>query len=375
MTDHRRCTAQTVPGELRHLHQGAVARAHVVAEDVVDPAALFGTGLHVHVAHLPGLIGQSRVLAARQGGDGGHRLLIVDIERLHQLAVDREAESRRTGNELGVKGGEVATAAALADQRLRQLIELVEAVGPVAVIVELEIEAPLGREAGNGRGLPHLGESLTERRQSGVEALGDRKRAVGGTLAFLQRFQADQDRALVRTGAIESVAADDRGFAHVGLLLDDRRDRFGHGFTRAQRGPVLELIDPGQIALVLLGDETGGHAGEGECGDHQAGSEAHHHPPTGLDQGLHQTGVPRLQPGEDSVETVEDQRQVGAGQGADHHAEHVGPAAEGCGAEAAEGQAHDHAGRDPDRAAGFLGRGAAQQQAREHRGERQGVER
>ena len=142
MADDRWCAGQFHLRELRHLHQFAIAAGDVVAEDVVHVGPLLGAGLQVDVADLAVFVGEPCVAATSEGGDGGHRLLVVDIQGTHHGAIDLELEGRRAGNELGVEGGEHAALTPRLDQFLGFVIELVEAV-TAGEIVELEVEAPL----------------------------------------------------------------------------------------------------------------------------------------------------------------------------------------------------------------------------------------
>ena len=80
VADHRRRAAELAAGELRHLHQFVVAVAHVVAQHILKVAAAIGLGLHIDVAHLTALVGEAGVIAARQHGDGLHRLLEIHVE-------------------------------------------------------------------------------------------------------------------------------------------------------------------------------------------------------------------------------------------------------------------------------------------------------
>ena len=134
------------------------------------------------------------------------------------------------------------------------------------------------------------------------------------------------------------------------------------------------MEDAQAVALVFIGDESGGQSGEGESCEHDAHRQSTKNQ---LAQGDHpgeQGGVGPLQALKAGVERREDLGQVGPGQGANAHTGQVGPAAEGCGAEAPEGQPHDHAHHDPGSTARFGGCLPGQDQAREHRRETKGVE-
>ena len=89
VADHRRRTAQLRLGELSHLHQAPVAVAHVVTEHVVDGLALIRRALNIDVAHLAALVGESGIVAAGEGRDAVHRLLVVDVQRPHHIPIHR----------------------------------------------------------------------------------------------------------------------------------------------------------------------------------------------------------------------------------------------------------------------------------------------
>ena len=82
-----------------------------------------------------------------------HRLLKVDVQGTKNRSIDLQAKGRGTRNELGVEVGVGTTGLTLAHQLFRQLIQLGEGVSAVTEVVELEIEPPLRRKTGNGRGL------------------------------------------------------------------------------------------------------------------------------------------------------------------------------------------------------------------------------
>ena len=157
-------------------------------------------------------------------------------------------------------------------------------------------------------------------------------------------------------------------------MLEDGSDLSAHRLGLVQGGAVLQLIDACEIALVFIGNEGGGDGSEGQCGDHDAAAQSHHHPAPSADQGLDQVGIGALQAAELVVEHPEDQGQIGAGHTSHHDAEQVGPAAEGRGAEASEGQAHDHTGYRPPPAFGCWCFAALEDQAREHRREGECIE-
>ena len=119
MADHRWSAAELGVSELRHLHQATLAIPHVVAQHVVDALALVRCALHIDVAHLAALVGEPGVIAAGEGCDAVHRLLIVDVQRPHHVAVDRQANGGRAGVELGVERGEITARIALLDQLIR----------------------------------------------------------------------------------------------------------------------------------------------------------------------------------------------------------------------------------------------------------------
>ena len=143
VADHRWCTGEIRLSKLRHLHHLAVSVADVIAEDVVEIAALIRLRLHIDVAHLTALVGEAGVVATREHSDGLHRLLEINVQSAQDRAIDLQAESRCAGHKLGVEGGELTTGLAGAHQLLSQIIELSEGVSTVAEIVELEIEATL----------------------------------------------------------------------------------------------------------------------------------------------------------------------------------------------------------------------------------------
>ena len=144
MADDRRRTGELGFGEFRHLHHLAVAVADVIGQDVLQLAAIGRLGLDVDIAHLAALIGETGVVAAGQHGDGVHRLLKIDVQGPHDLAVDIKSEGRRTRDELGVKGAEGTGCLALDHQFVGQLIKLHKGETAVALVVELEVEAALG---------------------------------------------------------------------------------------------------------------------------------------------------------------------------------------------------------------------------------------
>ena len=169
MADHRRGAGEFRRGKLAHLHQLVVAVAHVVTEHILQGAASRSFGLHIDVAHLAVLIGESGIVAASEHGDRLHGLLEVDIEGPHDRAIDRQTKGRRAGNELGVETGKLIGSGTRGHQLLGQSIKLVEAVGTVAEVVELEIETTLGREAWNRRGLGCNHQATADFGELGIE--------------------------------------------------------------------------------------------------------------------------------------------------------------------------------------------------------------
>ena len=100
------------------------------------------------------------------------------------------------------------------------VIELVEAVGPIAQIIELEIEAALGREARDRRRLGRYGQPGADFLKLGVEAGNDRRGFVFRTGTFIKGLQTKEEHTLIRARTVEAVAADHGGRNNIGLTLE-----------------------------------------------------------------------------------------------------------------------------------------------------------
>ena len=182
---NRRRTGEVCLGKLGHLHHLVVVAADVVAQDVIKLAAALRFSLHVDVAHLAVLIGETGIVAASKDRNRLHGGLEIHIQGAHDRSIDLEAESWGAGDELGIKRREITAFRASHHQFLGEVIELVEAVGPIAEVIELEVETALGREAGDRRWLGCHGQAGTDCLQFGVEAGHDRRGLVLSSRAFI----------------------------------------------------------------------------------------------------------------------------------------------------------------------------------------------
>ena len=133
-----------------------------------------------------------------------HRLLKINIQGSHDRAIDLQAKSRCTGDELGIEGGKLSTGSALSDELLGEAIELTKGIGPIAEVVELEIEATLGREARNGWGLGSHRQASTQLFKLGVEPPHNGWGLVLRARALLEGFQAKEKQTLVWAGTVKS---------------------------------------------------------------------------------------------------------------------------------------------------------------------------
>ena len=206
MAHNRGRTGEVCLRKLGHLHHFIVVAADVIAQDVIKLAATLRFGLHIDIAYLAVLIGQTGIVATRKDGNRLHGVLEIHIQGTHDRSIDLEAESWGAGDELGIQRGEVAAGRARNHQFLGQVIELVKAVGPIAEVIELEVETALGRETGDRRWLGCHGQAGTDCLQLGVKASHNRRGLVLGSGAFFQGLETKEEHPLIRAGTVKAVA-------------------------------------------------------------------------------------------------------------------------------------------------------------------------
>ena len=367
VADHRWRTAQLRTGKLRHLHHLAIAAAHVVPQNILQAAAVCGLGLHIDIAHLARLVGKAAVVAARQHGDRIHRLLEIDVQRPHNRAVYAQRIGGRTGDELGVDLAEIARVAALTHQLVRQIIQLVEAIGAVAFVVELEIEAPLARKPRHRRRRARHRHAAAQGRETTVQALDDRRRLGAAPPPLLQRLEAVEEHPLIRAGAVEAIAAHHRCGDDLLLLRQHRRHLPGHRLRLAQGGAVLQLEDAQPIALVLLRDKGRRQRLKGDTGEHNAAQQPRQDPAAPLDQARYQSRIAALHPREEGIEARKNPGQIRPRQPPGHQAHPIGERLEGGGRKPPERRPQhqaSHQSHQPPRRLRLL---TAQDQRRQHR--------
>ena len=206
VADNRRRTGEVCLGKLGHLHHLVVVAADVIAQDVIKLAAPLRFGLHIDIAHLAVLIGETGIVAACKDRNRLHGVLEIHIQGAHDRSIDLEAESWGAGDELGIERGEVAAGRARNHQFLSQVIELVEAIGPIAEVIELEVETALGRETRDRWWLGRHRQTGTDFLQLGVKASHNRRGLVLSSGAFFQGLETKEEHPLIRTRAVKAVA-------------------------------------------------------------------------------------------------------------------------------------------------------------------------
>ena len=152
--------------------------ADVVLADVLRVAAELLVGLHVDAIGAVVEVEVVDVARAHEGAEGRSDLAEGDAHGLGLLAVDGDEKLRVVGGEGGVHAGEAgAGSAALTDDGVGDAVDVAE--GVAAAVLQDELEAADGADAGDGGRLSGEGDAAGNAEELGADVGDD---GFGGEL-------------------------------------------------------------------------------------------------------------------------------------------------------------------------------------------------
>ncbi len=156
-------------------------------------------------------------------------------------------------------------------QILRDVVELFD--GVAAFVLHLKGEAAKAADAGDGRRQEGEGLHIGKLHQRSAETVDDGGGGILRALALIDVGQVQEDHALVGAAAGEAEAHDAEGADDV-LFLGDQGLDLAHGLRGVfHRGPLRRLHCNHEPALILVGNEAGGHHLVDNVGGTQPGKE------------------------------------------------------------------------------------------------------
>ena len=249
------------------------------------------------------------VAGAHEGVEGRGDLTEGDAHGLGLLAIDGDEQLRIVGGEGGVHAGEAgAGRAALADDGVGDAVDVAE--GVAAGVLQDELEAADGADAGDGGGFGCEGDAAGDAEELGADVGDD---GVRGEVrphlgAVVDGFERGEDEAGVwRAAAGEREAHDGEGAEDAVVLADECGDLVGEGGGVAERGAGRRLDDDEEVGLVLLRDEGRGDVVVHVRGGCQAAEEDEQHDVADAnDEGDH-AGVDADDPLDEPLDGVEEE--------------------------------------------------------------------